>query len=403
MNPGYVPGLRIIVHDFSGHPFQAQLARSLASRNHEVLHVRCTSYISGKGSFKDAGASSVQFVGLSLGEVFDRYHVLRRIRQELRYGRLFNAVATRFRPDVVISCNDPLLSKATFAFWAARRRVPWVFWLQDVYSLAMAREAATRSAAGSLIGAGFQALERRLLRSSDAVVAITDDFGGLLDEWQIAQQKRTVIENWAPLAEVPMRPRENPWRFAAGLDGRFTYLYAGTLGLKHNPDILHALAHAEPDADVVVVSEGLGAERLRDRSEEQPLANLRLLGFQPWEQLPDMLGAADVIVVLLEPEAGSFSVPSKILTALCAGRPILAAMPHTNLGARVIVGAGAGIVVPPGDTDQFLAEARRLQDDQSLRIQMGERARAYAERAFDIETVTDQFTEVLERARKWRP
>ena len=40
-----------------------------------------------------------------------------------------------------------------------------------------------------------------------------------------------------------------------------------------------------------------------------------------------MLASADVLVALLETDAGAFSVPSKVLTSLSAGRPILAAIP----------------------------------------------------------------------------
>ena len=36
--------MRILVHDFSGHPFQMQLSRELARRGHDVLHVDCASY-----------------------------------------------------------------------------------------------------------------------------------------------------------------------------------------------------------------------------------------------------------------------------------------------------------------------------------------------------------------------
>ena len=390
--------MRVIVHDFSGHPFQAELARSLAARGHEVLHVQCASYPSGKGSFDVDDAGNPQYASVSVGDVFERYRTGRRLVHELRYARRFIRLARRFKPDLVLSCNDPLIAKARFGFWAARRRVPWVFWLQDIYSVAMAREAARRSRLGRGVGAALQALERRLLRSSDAVVAITEDFDPVLDAWGIPTEKRTVIENWAPLDEVPPRPRDNPWREQMGLGDRFVYLYAGTLGLKHDPDVLYDLAMAEPEAEVVVVSEGLGADRLLARQAERPMSNLRVLPYQPWESLPDVLGAADVLVVLLEAEAGAFSVPSKILTSLCAGRPILASMPDANLGARTIARAEAGIVVAPGDSGRFLAAAEDLRSDTQLRGRMGAAARAHAERAFDIERITDEFDAVLHGA-----
>ena len=146
--------MRIIVHDFSGHPFQAELARALARRGHAVLHVQCASYASGKGSFEADGAGdSVVYASISVGEVFERYSTTRRLVHEVRYARQFTRLAKGFRPDLVISCNDPLIAKAGFGVWASVRRVPWVFWLQDIYSIAMAREAARRSRAGRALGA----------------------------------------------------------------------------------------------------------------------------------------------------------------------------------------------------------------------------------------------------------
>ena len=388
--------MRILVHDFSGHPFQAELARSLGARGHEVLHLHCDSYMSGKGWFEDA--PGCRFEAISLGEPFNRYELKKRLQHELRYGKLFDAKAKAFAPDVVISCNDPLLAKARFGAWATARRVPWIFWLQDVYSLAMSREAAKRSKVGTIAGKVFMRMERWLLRSADHVVAITEDFDGILDEWKVPRADRTVIENWAPLDEVPVRERDNRWRKEHIGDDAFTYLYSGTLGLKHNPDVLFDLALDQPDAHVVVISEGLGAEHLATRKAQTPAPNLQLLPFQPWEHLPDVLGAADVLLVLLEAEAGGFSVPSKVLTSLCAGRPILAAMPLENLGSRTIERAGAGIVVASGEEDAFRDGARRLRGDLQLRGRCAEGARAYAESAFAIESITDRFLEVIRRA-----
>lgn len=390
--------IRIVVHDFSGHPFQAELARSFAQRGHEVLHVQCASYASGKGSFVADPTSNPQYASITVGPVFARYALPRRIVQELIYAWRFTRLAKAFKPDVIISCNDPLIAKAGFGIWAAFHRMPWVFWLQDLYSIAMTRHAAKRGRAGRQLGLFLQSIERRLLRKANAVVAITEDFGPTLDAWGIDEEKRTVIENWAPLDEVPTRPRMNSWREEVGLGDRFVYLYAGTLGLKHNPDLLHALAEAEPDAEVVVITEGLGAERLSRMQGVRPVDNLRVLPFQRWESLPDVLGAADVLVVLLEAEAGVFSVPSKVLTSLCAGRPLLASMPAANLAARTITGAGAGVVVPPGDRDAFVEAGRKLKNDDELRESMGAFARSYAEVAFDIEDVTDRYTRVLEQA-----
>ncbi|CAN5295140.1 hypothetical protein BH18ACT4_BH18ACT4_13690 [soil metagenome] len=145
----------------------------------------------------------------------------------------------------------------------------------------------------------------------------------------------------------------------------------------------------------MVVSEGAGGDWLVRERASRGLENLVLLPYQPFDQLPDVLGTADVLLALLASDAGVFSVPSKILSSLCAGRPVLAAMPLANLGARTIEGAGAGIVVAPDDVEGFLAGAEKLLADERLRHHQGRSARAYAEQTFDIERITDRFEPIL--------
>jgi glycosyltransferase involved in cell wall biosynthesis len=397
------PRLRILVHDFAGHPFQVDLSRALAARGHTVAHVHCAGYTSGKGAFDTAGLPNLSVHGLPAGGEggsFDRYSPVRRVRQEVDYGRRFSKVAADFRPDVILACNVPLVAKAVSAAWCGRNRVPWVFWLQDLHGVAMRKEAEKRAGtAGRLLGVTFERIERALLRRAHAIVSITDDFSPILDRWGVERHRRTVIENWAPLADLPQRPRDNPWRRRQGLGDDFVFLYSGTLGLKHRPEVLHALAEQhEGDAQVVVISQGMGEARLRDMLAERPLANLRLLPFQPIEDYPDILGTADALVALLEPAAGTFSVPSKVLSYLCSGRPIVAAIPPDNLAARTITRAGAGRVVPSDDPEGFLAAAKQMRVDAAERAAAGARGRSYAEACFDTAAVTDRFEAVIDVA-----
>ncbi len=392
--------LRILVHDFAGHPFPVDLSRALAQRGHTVRHVYCEGYTSGRGDLDPGDLDNFTVVGLRTGESFARYSPVRRVRQEVGYGARFSREAKAFRPDVILASNVPLVAKAVAATWCQLRRVPWVFWLQDLHSVAMSREAEKRAGvAGKAMGTAFEQLERALLRRANAVVAITDDFAPTLDRWGVQGANRTVIENWAPLDALPMRHRDNAWRRKHGLGDRFVFLYSGTLGLKHRPEVLYHLAEQhEGDAEVVVISQGMGEARLREMLAERPLANLHLLPYQPFEDYPDILGAADTLVALLEPAAGTFSVPSKVLSYLCAGRPILAAIPPHNLAARTILRAGAGVVVPPDDDEAFLVSAKQMRVDARQRAEAGASARRYAEAVFDTMAITDRFEGVINAA-----
>lgn len=394
---------RILLHDCSGHPFQVQLSRELAARGHEVRHLYCSSFTAAHGDLAARADDPVGFsvAPIDLGESFDKYNYRRRVAQEVTYGRRLADAAAAFEPDVMISCNDPLFTKAIGARWCRKTETPWIFWLQDFFSSGMAEAAIDAfGVAGRVPGAAFRRLEARLLREADHVVAITEDFMPTLDRWNVPEQRRTMIENWAPIEDLPVRPKVNDWSKRHGLDDKVVFLYAGTLGKKHDPAILIDLAKElrdRPEARVVVCSEGPRIDELKSDAEALQLDNMMILPFQPFGDLPDVLGSADVLLVILEAAAGRFSVPSKVLTSLCAGRPILGAMPRENLAAITIVRSHAGLVIEPDDRAEFLAAARSLLDP-STRQSMGTAARAYAERTFAIKPVTDRFEEILDQA-----
>jgi colanic acid biosynthesis glycosyl transferase WcaI len=378
----------------------------LAGRGHEVRHLHNGSLRSGKGSLERAEGDPE---GLTFGRVdvdagLDRYKVVDRGRLEMAYARELCRAATGWRPDVLLSANTPLFVLRLAHRRLARAGIPVVNWLQDVHSVAMGGALVRRLGRPGRLGAAvLRRIEADLLRSSAAVVTVTEDFLPLLRDWRIPVERVTVVRNWAELTPAPARA--NRFSTEHGLDGVTTLLYAGTLGLKHEPQQLALLAEAfrdRPDVRVVVVSEGLGRKWLESERAARDLANLVLVDFQPYERLPEVLGSADVLLSMLRADAAAFSVPSKILTYLVAGRAQLAALPASNLAARTLAQSGAGLVVEPDRSADWVGAARLLVDDASLRHALGRRGRDYAEEHFDVSRPVAALDTVLAQASQVR-
>ncbi len=398
--------MHVLHHDFGGYPYPAELSRELAARGHRVTHAWCSSLETTPGgafALRPTDPSTLHFEPISLGAPLEKYNYVRRWRQERRYGRLAVDLTTRLRPDVVLSANMPLDAQTPLLQACRRQGIPFVFWLQDLLGVAAARVLSPRlPGVGPLLGRYYVGKEARALRQSNAVVPITDDFGPLLRGWGVADDSVTTIENWAPLAELPLRPKDNPWARENGLADSFVFLYAGSMGMKHDPDLLVRLAEGmrdRPGVKVVVLTQGPGGDHLEAKRRELALDNLVIRGFEPFSRMPDVMGAADVLVAILEPGAGVFSVPSKVLAYLCGAKPLLLSIPEENLAGRIVSRAHAGLVVPPNDPPAFVAAATRLLDDAALRTELGTNGRRYAEQTFDISEIADHFERVLERAR----
>jgi colanic acid biosynthesis glycosyl transferase WcaI len=147
-----------------------------------------------------------------------------------------------------------------------------------------------------------------------------------------------------------------------------------------------------------VVSEGVGAEDLAAAAVGRD--DVRILGFQPAEELGDVLASADVMVALLEPEAAQFSVPSKVLSYLSAGRPTIGLVPAGNPAADDIQEAGGCVAEPTLDGARAAATwLSEINHDPESFALLGKKARALAEQRFDIRAITDTFDIVLEHAR----
>lgn len=396
--------MKILVHD-SGHAFPIQLSRELARRGHEVLHLYAASMAMPRGPMTPRADDPANFQvrGLSIGRGIEKYSYVRRVLDERAYGRLLAREITAYKPEVMLGGTSATDIQAEALSVCRRLGIGFVFWAQDLNAIAIDRLLRRRLPVmiGALVGRYYLAMERRLMRRSDAVVAISDDFLPIFEDWGIERRRVHVIENWAPLDGLKPSPRDNAWAREHGLTDKLVFLYSGTLGLKHNPDLLLRLAKrfsGRADIRVVVVSEGLGADWLRQRAAEAP--NLLLLPFQPFERLAEVTASADVLVAILEPDAGAFSVPSKVLTYLCAGRPILGAIPTENLAARVIARARAGAAVPPDRADAFVAEAERLAAAPAMRTTLGNNALDYAAKTFDIRAIGDRFEAILAAARR---
>ena len=84
-------------------------------------------------------------------------------------------------------------------------------------------------------------------------------------------------------------------------------------------------------------------------------------------------------------------VPSKLLTYMAAGRPVLAAVNSTSQGAEILREADGGLLVMPDDPLALAAGVQALAaaSPETLRA-MGLRNRQYAETHFDQRAVVAQ-------------
>jgi len=391
--------MRIFLHDYGGYAFSLQLARAWAKAGHSVFYSfsNSTQYVK-----RAAGGEATQGLTIkrvTLSKPYRKYSFIQRYQSETEHGRIVAGEIRNFHPDLVLSANTPLDAQSPILRASKREHSRFVFWFQDAISIAIARTMHRKWIfIGDLIGKYYQRLEQNLLRSSDKVILISVDFQPLMNQWHVAKEKCVVIPNWMPLDEITPREKQNSWSREHGLQDKFCFMYTGILGLKHDLGVFIQLAehfYAHPEVCVLIVSEGEKADELKEKASALNLPNLVVLPFQAIGVYDQVLGTADVLVSVLNHDAGSYSVPSKVLTYLCSGKPILLSLPVENAAARMVALAGAGLISAPDNVDLFVQNAQKLYTNASLREQMGYNGRTFAEKQFNIDSIMNQFKAVF--------
>ena len=105
------------------------------------------------------------------------------------------------------------------------------------------------------------------------------------------------------------------------------------------------------------------------------------------ELLRQIYSAADVLVLNQKATVEDAVIPSKLLTYMAAGRPVVAAISEKSEAARYIREANCGLVVPPENPAALVQGILELKQNLMLRKEMGMNGRAYAEAHFTRDKV----------------
>ena len=180
---------------------------------------------------------------------------------DVAYGREAAKIIQGLKPDVVLSGNTPTDAQKAILEACKIGNIRFVYWLQDVYSIAISRLLANRLGyAGKAIGLYYQYLDRCQFQASDAIVVISEDFVQLAASWGGSDVKVSVIENWGPIEDIAVGRKDNDWSREHDLYGDFAFVYSGTLGRIAQPvAIAEAGAEMLVGEAVVVVAQGFRA------------------------------------------------------------------------------------------------------------------------------------------------
>ena len=282
----------------------------------------------------------------------------------------------------VIYCSSPPPAVALAAYLlSVRHGVPFTIKLTDLASEAALATNILRQDGFAIRTA--RRLEDFVYRKAAAVFCLCDAFIHKLTARGIAWSKLHRIPDWADTESIRPMLSDGSFRMANGIPpGHFVALHTGNMGKKQDlMNIVRAAETSQGDENLLWVLVGEGEERKMLESEiaARKLSNLRLLPLQPASSMAQMYAAADVLVLNQKASVKDAVIPSKLLTYMSSGRPIIAAVSDESEATRQIREANCGLVVTPEDPQALIDGIKKLRSDQQQRLVWGSNGRSYAE------------------------
>jgi len=386
---------KIVFFDYSGHPFVHDLSKKFSSdKKYQIYHLYNPNQLGPKGNF---------FINENEKIIEVRGRFSRNFYKKLIYEFIYGIKAiyylNKIKPHIVITANMPIPSVFLISLSKKFINFKLIFWLQDITSIA-AKNILKRkkNLLWKPISYLFKYLEFSTLKRSEKIITITEDFNKILIEQKISENKIHCVPNWAPIKDLNVFSKINNFSKMNSMTGSFNIMYSGTLGYKHNPDVLIELATFLKEkkllnAKVVIISEGPVVDHIKQKALKNNLNNILFLPFQKFEIFPEVLASSDCNIVMLEDDSSEFCVPSKFLSILCSKRTPIVYVKDSNLIVKIINEHKCGIHVKnQTELNKAILDVYSNKIDSNL---LSANARAYAEKYFDIENIYKKFTDII--------
>jgi colanic acid biosynthesis glycosyl transferase WcaI len=390
-------------------PLNTELCEYLVSRGHEVSVATCFPHYpewkvppAYRRKLWQRETRNGVAIFRSYNYIPSRRTTIRRILYDTSFGL---SAALRGLPigqvDLVLAVSPPLQAGLAGCFLARLKGVPLLLEIQDlVPDLAIAVGMLRNPWAIKLA----QMLENFIYRRSDGILVISEGFAANLAGKGVPKSKVSFLPLWVDSQFISPRNRIGPFRETHQIpEAQTVVLYTGNMGAKQNlENVLEAAVHlqTQPDVSFFFVGDGSEKTRLQEHARDRALSNVRFLPLvppQPRELLPQMLAAADILILNQSAHVVDTVIPSKLFTYMAAGRPVVAAVSPSSQAAACIRQSGSGITVAAEDPAALASAISQLKADKELAERLGRQGRHFVEEHCARERILRKYEDAFAR------
>jgi glycosyltransferase involved in cell wall biosynthesis len=299
------------------------------------------------------------------------------------------------RYDVVLTATQPPVLNG-LGGWITARLVGarFIYHLQDIYP-----ETAGYSGLWKTQGIVYRLLmllDRWNCRKAEFCVVLSDDMVSTLAARGVPRSKVVIVNNFlvhekaaANIANIPRARDPN---------GTYRLVFAGNIGrfqgLEAVVDAARLVREDLPQVEFLFLGEGKALTSLRRQAAD--LSNVHFMPHLEPQAADRVIAEADLGVVSLKPNIYRVAYPTKTITYLALGLPLLALVETESALARMVVRERIGVVASGPTGDSLAAAIREVVAAQGDASEMSQRARHVHARDYSMQRALECWTRLIE-------
>jgi colanic acid biosynthesis glycosyl transferase WcaI len=249
-------------------------------------------------------------------------------------------------------------------------------------------------------------VELNAYRGAALISTLTEGMRQRIVDKGIDSAKVVLFPPRADLSLYTLRDRSDgsAFRERYGLQGKLIVSHSGNMGVKQGMEvILHVAERSREREDIQYLLAGDGAMRVKLEAEAQArkLHNVRFLPVLPKDEFHEMLAATDIALITQQRVVSNIVFPSKTVTLLSAGCPVIASVNSGSEVARAVLCSGAGSVVEAENAGALWNAILELSKSRELLARRSQQARQFAVDSWDerrtLPLMEQQIAECLKR------
>ncbi len=317
---------------------------------------------------------------------------------------LLRALCTK-KPDLIFVVSPPLGLAITAATLSRLWRVPFVFDVEDLQPDAAVELGMMK---GESLIRMLYGVERMAYEKAALVSTITEGMRDRIVQKGIDPAKVVLFPARADSSLYTLRDRTDGGEFRKKfrLEGKVVISHSGNMGVKQGLGVILEAAEKtrdRVDVEYLFVGDGAMRRELELVARARSLNHVRFIPLLKNDEFQQMLAATDIALITQQRVVSNIVFPSKTVTLLAAGCPLIASVNSESEVAKVVVRSCAGVVVEPENAEALSGAILELSKNKEMLARMSWEARRFAEESWDEHrTLPRMEKQIIECAMQWQ-